>query len=135
MNAWQQRLGEWLLHSGGLSSATIIAVLVPALRERALGHAGRLGEAPSDPSDLNRCLRALEFIPKGEQRLGLVAKKYPFWSPLVEHWAELKALHAEELPSGHAPKTWARMCELRGEPPPPTSGGRVTMSRRARRTS
>lgn len=131
MNAWQRNLGEWLLHSGGTSSATIIAVLVPELRERAIGFThGDVGDAPSDPSDLSRCLRALEFIPRGEQRLNRVAKKYPLWTGLVARWAELKALYAEERPTGRAPKTWALMCECRGEPPPPVSGAQVTMSRR-----
>lgn len=67
---------------------------------------------PYDPDDFGRCFRLLEIFPEWKNRLPEVAKKYPAWTPLVEHWAELEALYIEELPKGRAPKLYERMKAL-----------------------
>lgn len=75
---------------------------------------------PHDPADFGRCYRLLKVAPP-EWRAGLqrVAERFPQWAPLVARWGELEALYEEELPTGKAPRLYARMratCEIAGRP-------------------
>jgi len=88
----------------GISSETIWSVLAP-------GHARTTGY-PLDPSDLGRCVRLLRAF-DWTRRLGEVVPVYPEWEPFVRAWPELEKLYDEELPSGRAPKCYARMQECR----------------------
>ena len=47
--------------------------------------------------------------------LEMVAARFPAWRKLVDAWGELTALYEEEIqsPGKMAPKTYARMQELR----------------------
>lgn len=81
--------------------------------------AAKLGEAgirdyahPRDPSDFGRCLTLLAAAPELREALPLMADESPEWAGLVAHWDELENLYQEELPSGHAPKTYTRMREI-----------------------
>lgn len=104
-------LRRWFATDSGLSSKTIASVLVPELR-RCLPEGDF--RTPADPSDFGRCYRLLKIIPKGRERLGEVAAKFPEWSGLVKNWGELTDLYEEELPSGEAPKLYARIKQLTG---------------------
>lgn len=70
-------------------------------------------DIPHDPDDFGRCYRLLKVMPSWLGRLGEVAAVYPAWAPFVKAWDELTRLYEEELPSGRAPKCYARMQELR----------------------
>jgi len=67
---------------------------------------------PWDPSDFGRCYRLLKVMPSWRARMSEVAVRYPVWGPLVEAWDELTALYEEELPTGRAPKLYAKMKAL-----------------------
>lgn len=67
---------------------------------------------PYDPDDFGRCHRLLEAVPEWRGRLHEVAAKHQQWAKLVEAWPELTALYLEELPTGRAPRLYARMNEL-----------------------
>ena len=69
-------------------------------------------DVPHDPSDFGRCVRLLEEFPAWRARMGEVCAAYPKWSGLVEAWDDLEGLYNEELPTGRAPKLWARMQAL-----------------------
>jgi hypothetical protein len=111
-------LRAWALKDGGLSSRTILAALVPELKEFALGCQGSfgLGDTPSDPEDFGRCYRLLKLIPDGAARMGEVAVAHPNWAGMVAVWSELTALYELEVPNhrGEAPKLYARMKQVRG---------------------
>ena len=105
-------LREFILQEGGVSSCTIISVLLPEFAPMCRAKISWLGSTPCDPGDFGRCCRALKLIENGVERLPEVAVKYPRWVPLVEAWADLTALYEEELPSDEAPKLYARMKEM-----------------------
>lgn len=106
--------------NGGSSSHTIVRVLGG---QAGLAELQRMRHVPQpshphDPADLMRCVSLLDAV-KGaggdwRARLHEVAAAYPntAWPRLVEAWAELESMLAEEAPSGRAPKTYARMKEL-----------------------
>jgi hypothetical protein len=67
---------------------------------------------PHDPSDLGRCVSLLDAAPELREHLPSMADVCPEWAALVGAWDELEALYREELPSGRAPKCYARMRQL-----------------------
>lgn len=91
----------------GISSKTIVRAITGASVIR-----WRMEGVPLDPSDFGRCVRVLERFPELKPQLHVVAEKYPEWRGLVDAWPELEALYAEELPTGKAPKLYARMQAL-----------------------
>lgn len=110
---------KWLVTDSGLSSRTIVWVLIPELRELCEGANGsfHIGDAPCDPDDFGRCYRVLKLIPGGAERMGEVGKAFPKqWGRIAPAWPELTALYELEVPNhrGAAPRLYARMKELRG---------------------
>lgn len=93
----------------GMSSETIFQHMT-GLPIPTLGHV----RAPTDPSDLNRCLQLLRAVPEWEARLPEMATVNDEWAGLVAMWPQLVAMFDEELPSGKAPKTWALMRKATG---------------------
>ena len=91
----------------GVSSKAIVMVMnrITPTRRWSLDH-------PHDPSDLGRCIRLLALIPEYRIRLDEMKIVSDTWSDLVTHWHELEELYYEELPSGRAPKCYARMREI-----------------------
>lgn len=73
---------------------------------------GRDPSHPHDPADFGRCHRLLETFPQWRPRMREVAEKHPEWAGLVAAWDELTSLYLEELPSGRAPRCYARMREI-----------------------
>lgn len=110
-----ERLAWWMDHGEvGTSSLTIASVLDKGGSGRLAAHKDRRG-VPHDPDDFRRCQLLLNLIPEWREQLWRVARVHPEWGPLVENWPELEALYREELPSGQAPKLYARMSELNSE--------------------
>ena len=68
--------------------------------------------APSDPSDLLRCIRLLEYVPELKPRIVEMSGVSDRWKVIVDNWDELENLLVDELPTGKAPKTYMRMTEL-----------------------
>ncbi len=75
---------------------------------------GQHGEnyCPADPADFGRCIGLLDAAPVLRPSLPMLRNHGPQWTALVDAWTELEALYREELPSGTAPKLFARMREL-----------------------
>ncbi|MGE3889441.1 MAG: hypothetical protein AB7H81_23670 [Vicinamibacterales bacterium] len=101
----------------GVSSLTIWHVLM----RRPMGRL--YPDVPHDPDDFGRCYRLLQWMPSWRARLGEVAAQYPAWLGLVDAWDELTEMF-ERVTAGRngwdlaaATEMYARMRELRGEPP------------------
>jgi hypothetical protein len=88
----------------GTSSKTIWSVMT--------GYPVDRHDVPHDPADFGRCHKLLELFPAWRARLPELAARHPMWAGLVEHWDDLTAMYLEELPTGRAPRTYARMKEL-----------------------
>ncbi len=79
-------------------------------------------DAPHDPADFIRCYRLLKLFPSWRVRLADTVRVCKAWAPFVEHWDELEKLYEEEQAGNEAPRLYARIRELRGEKPFPTTG-------------
>jgi hypothetical protein len=102
-------LEEWIRGGDtGISSHTIAEIL--SGRSGLCGAWGR--GAPHDAEDFGRCVRLLELIPGWRDRLSEVAEAEPAWAGLVDAWDEVEDLYREELPSGTAPRCYAKMREV-----------------------
>lgn len=91
-NAGKSAIDAWI--SGcdtGISSKTIFFVMTG---RQFSGHFRP--DVPHDPDDFGRCYRLLQKIPEWKIRIPEVAKKYPEWSGLVEHWDELTGMYERE---------------------------------------
>lgn len=53
--------------------------------------------APSDPSDLGRCLRLLEIFPEWKGRMSEMASVSKDWATIVPHWNKLAELMEQEV--------------------------------------
>ncbi len=76
-------------------------------------------EHPGDPADLGRCLRLLKLIPEWKPRIYEMSKHSKEWAVFTAHWDELEHMMDQEVgidwsKGKSAPKTFKRMCELRG---------------------
>ena len=70
---------------------------------------------PLDPDDFGRCYRFLRAVPLGPERARDVAymgTSSREWAGLAAAWEELERLYWVELPTGKAPKLYARMQEI-----------------------
>ncbi len=54
-------------------------------------------DAPSDPSDLGRCLRLLELFPEWKSRMPEMATLNRGWASLIPQWDQISALMQEEV--------------------------------------
>lgn len=96
----------------GISSATMASI---ALRMKKNFYHSRF-DAPSDPSDLRRCMNLVKKIPEIREHFSVIAEVCPQFSPIIEHWDELIAMLRREMALGdRAPETYARMKQLFGE--------------------
>jgi hypothetical protein len=106
--------GRWLAGGDtGTSSITIWSVMRNCSMPYSRTGDRRRPSPPRDPDDFGRCHRLLETIPAWRSRMPEVADAHPEWADLVAAWDELTALYLEELPSGEAPRLYARMEALR----------------------
>lgn len=95
----------------GVSSATMASI---ALGLESNFYGGRF-DAPSDPSDLRRCMLLVEDIPEIRNQFPLISEKCKRFAPIIAEWDSLIALLKKELkrPDKRAPETYARMQILR----------------------
>ena len=76
---------------------------------------------PYDPSDFRRCLLLLKAVPELKLHLKKMKDCSNIWKNLIYHWDELENLllsectRKEDYKFRSAPKTYARMKELRDE--------------------
>lgn len=96
----------------GVSSATMASIAL-GMKKNFYGSYFR---PPSDPSDLNRCMKLVQRIPEIKDSFPLIASECPRFAPVIQHWDELTRLLKKELkrPDKRAPETYARMKELLG---------------------
>lgn len=101
----------------GLSSEAIVANLTGSR----VGRYGNRSDHPYDPSDFRRCERLLRAHPLARLHFAQMRDVTPTWAALVDAWPELVALAESEVPGifdadrphGSAPKTYARIQEIR----------------------
>ena len=106
-----QKSMHWLLNANtGMSSKCLMATLLNG--GPVAGKAWETNFHPHDPADFERCVGLLNAVPEFRERLGQMKTVSKHWAVLVDHWDELEALLAEEIPQRSAPKTYARMKEL-----------------------
>ena len=100
----------------GLSSEAMALYLTHRKMPRSAWH------YPSDPDDLQRCVKLLHAVPWMREVLHELRELGPVWSAYVHHWHELEATLIEE--SGGdihtekhyaAPKTYKLMTRLQKE--------------------
>lgn len=101
--------GHCACQATGLSSHAIA---------RAFGHC-RMGgtDHPYDPADLKRCVDYCAETGVSTKTLSeKMSRVSQTWAALTAEWDSLAALLAEEIAenTGRAPRTYARMRELRG---------------------
>ena len=104
---------KWLLSDDtGTSSETILAAALDIKFKGLFSW-----DAPSDPSDLGRCIRLLDKLPwiKDLAFSEIFKSGSVNWKNIINNWDILQSLYFEELPSGNLPKTYDLMKYLRGE--------------------
>jgi hypothetical protein len=67
---------------------------------------------PHDPDDFGRCYRLLQAVPELRENFARLHRRPAPWPQLAAAWPELEKLYVEELPTGQAPKLYARMREI-----------------------
>lgn len=94
----------------GVSSATMASIALGMKKNFYHSHFG----APSDPADLNRCMKLVDELPEIRGHFNSIGEMVPEFKPLLDHWDEITGLLREELsnPDKRAPKTYKRMKEL-----------------------
>lgn len=70
-------------------------------------------DTPCDVSDFGRCYRLLQLMPEWEDKLELVAEKYPNWRKLVTHWKDVKNAYERYLSSNDSAEVNGMIKELR----------------------
>ena len=97
----------------GISSATMASIAL-GLKKNFYHQTFR---HPSDPADLNRCMRLVKDIPEIRDHFGAISEKVPAFKPILDNWDELTKLLRTELkrPDKRAPETYSRMKELLGK--------------------
>lgn len=97
----------------GLSSKSIWCHMTGTDPRIAIGSSRLV--APSDPSDMRRCMALLDRFPVWRSRMPEMAESF---GPIAIHWEEVETLLREEMKTGaKAMRTWARMRDLAGEKP------------------
>jgi len=103
------KIMRWVIgNDTGISSKCIAAFMCGADVQN------RYCDAPSDPSDLGRCLRLLELFPEWKPRMLEMSTVNDRWAKIVPHWEELGKIMADEVgidwsKGRNAKKTYDRM--------------------------
>lgn len=94
----------------GVSSATMASIALGLKRNIY----GSYFDAPSDPSDLKRCMLLVEEIPEIKDAFPAIAKECKEFALIIKEWDSLISLLKKEisLDTGRAPETYKRMKEL-----------------------
>lgn len=113
MNETQMQVIDWLANGEvGVSSKSMAMWLAFGKRT-----GGPFGSHPSDPSDMERCLKLLTAAPGLRKSLAKMAGLSKEWAALVARWDEIEAMLMDEIGLGwtkakRAPKTYALMQEV-----------------------
>ncbi|HHC6515913.1 TPA: hypothetical protein ACN35K_003087 [Vibrio parahaemolyticus] len=72
---------------------------------------------PLDPSDFNRCILLIDWVPEVKDHFKAIASLSPEWNALIERWDEINKTFIEEAgfnwsKAERAPKTYALMKEI-----------------------
>jgi hypothetical protein len=72
---------------------------------------------PRDPSDFNRCLLLVDWVPEVKEHFEKIASLSPEWNALIAHWDEINKTFIQEAgfnwnKSDRAPKTYALMKKI-----------------------
>lgn len=72
---------------------------------------------PHDPSDFNRCLLLIDWVPEVKDHFDEIAVLCPSWKALIERWDEINRTFIQEAgfdwkKSNTAPNTYALMREI-----------------------
>lgn len=87
MDSIEKRAAKWAAGSNtGVSSKALLAVMLGDRPKTSFCY-------PHDGGDLARCIALLDAVPEYRARLGEMREVGPEWSALVDHWAELEAMH------------------------------------------
>lgn len=90
-NDYFKRVSQWIVgEDTGISSIAIWSTMMGVQPEEGFC-------APSDPSDLGRCLRLLELVPEWKERISEMAIHGREWAALVSQWDELHQLMDDEV--------------------------------------
>ena len=103
--ATKEKVLNWMFEceNTGMSSEALAYFL-------ATGDKSRHGLSyPRDPSDFNRCMIMLEWVPELKERLPLIAKECPIWAELVKNWEWLEITVKAEFETGRAPISYKAM--------------------------
>lgn len=91
MQTVERTVIRWLLSPDtGASSTAICAHMIGEKPE------DNDYSAPSDPSDLGRCLRLLDLVPEWKPRIHEMAVYGPAWAGLIKQWGVIVDLYYNE---------------------------------------
>lgn len=93
----------------GISSATMASVALGM--EKNFYHC--YFSEPSDPSDLLRCMKLVDFIPEVKDSFREISKRCPQFRPIIDNWELLTSTLKREMAQGSkAPETYSLMKKL-----------------------
>ena len=103
---------RWLGHGEVGESSKCMALT-------ALGCVPSQRSAPSDPSDLRRCILLVAFAPEVRLSFPAISSISPRWQAIIENWDNLNNLIFEEAGDlrkfrigVNAPRTWKMMKDI-----------------------
>lgn len=96
----------------GVSSATMASIAL-GLKRNIYGSSF---DAPSDTSDLRRCMLLVEEIPEIREHFDKISVVCKQFAPIIKEWDSLIEMLKAEISTGNgsAPKTYKRMKKLLG---------------------
>ncbi len=109
---FQKFVLKWLANGDtGVSSETMAFRMLGIKRRRIDEY------HPSDPDDLNRCIKFLHEVPGARRKLNMIRKVSPVWNAIIDHWSDLEQMFIDEVgydwsKSKRAPKTYDRMKKI-----------------------
>lgn len=87
MDDIEKRAARWAATKNtGTSSLALLAVMLGERPKTSFCY-------PHDGDDLGRCISLLDAVPEYRARLGEMREIGSEWAALVDHWAELEAMH------------------------------------------
>lgn len=94
----------------GISSATMASIALGM--DKNFYHS--YFSEPSDPSDLLRCMKLVDFIPEIKDSFSEISERCPEFRPIIESWELLTSTLKREMAQGRkAPETYDLMKKLR----------------------
>lgn len=113
MQELKEKVLHWFVHGEkGISSKAMASAVIGEQPDRSWGR-----NHPSDPADLNRCLKFLSMVPEARDHFDKVAAISDIWARLIARWNEVEQCFLDEVGfnwcnAKSAPKTYALMKEI-----------------------